>query len=161
MHSNDQIIINEVGLRDGLQNQPEQVSLDDKLQLIGYLVDAGLRSMEVTSFVSTKAVPQMADADALFPRLPNAGEIAYSALVPNMRGLSRATAAGVGEIAVVLSATDTMNRRNINMSLAEATDVSAQTVTAAKAQGMRAKAYIAVAFTCPFEGAVADRKSVV
>lgn len=154
----DAVLINEVGLRDGLQNQPAIVSCDDKLRLCEALVAAGVRSLEATSFVSPKAVPQMADAAELFPRLPQADRVAYSALVPNLRGLERARAAGVGEIAVVLSATDTMNRRNINMSLDEAQAVSADTVRAAVAGGMRAKAYVAVAFECPFEGAVAPAR---
>lgn len=150
----DQVLINEVGPRDGLQNQPVAVSCDDKLRLIAALADAGLRAIEATSFVSPKAVPQMADADALYPRLPRAQEIAYSALVPNLRGLERARAAGVQEIAVVLAATETMNRRNINMSLDEARVACSQTIAGALDLGMRAKAYIAVAFECPFEGRV-------
>ena len=109
---NNAVIINEVGPRDGLQNQRIPVSCDDKLRLIQALVDAGLRSIEATSFVSPKAVPQMADADELFVRLPAPDRVAYSALVPNVRGLERARACGVHEIAVVLSATETMNQRN-------------------------------------------------
>lgn len=152
------VLINEVGARDGLQNQPVYVSCDDKLRLIEALAAAGVRTIEATSFVSPKAVPQMADADQLFPRLPHPERIAYSALVPNRRGLERARAVGVKEIAVVLSATDTMNRRNINMSLDEAQAVSEDTVRAAVAGGVRAKAYVAVAFECPFEGAVASAR---
>ena len=165
------ILINEVGPRDGLQNQRVLVPMADKLRLIDALVRSGLRAIEVTSFVSPKAVPQMADADLLFRALavqsalvapsalaahaaPAARRVAYSALVPNMRGLARAAAASVGEIAVVLSATETMNQRNIQMSLAQARAVCAQTLTAARQHGMRTKAYIAVAFECPFEGPV-------
>jgi len=151
----DQIRINEVGLRDGLQNQPVALGCDDKLRLIAALVDAGLRAMEATSFVSPKLVPQMADADTLYPRLPHAGLVAYSALVPNLRGLERARIAGVKEIAVVLAATDTMNRRNIGMGLSQALAASGETIRAALGLGMRAKAYIAVAFACPFESTVA------
>lgn len=157
---NDAVLINEVGLRDGLQSQPVMVGCTDKLRLAEALVAAGVRRLEATSFVSPKAVPQMADADELFPRLPQPDLVAYSALVPNRRGLERARKAGVGEIAVVLAATDTMNRRNINMSLAEAHAASADTVRVAVAGGVRAKAYIAVAFECPFEGAV-DRQRVL
>jgi hydroxymethylglutaryl-CoA lyase len=150
----ERIYINEVGPRDGLQNQPALVSVDDKLRLISALGAAGLRAIEVTSFVSPKAVPQMADADVLYPRLPDTDLIAYSALVPNLRGLERARIAGVQEIAVVLSATEAMNQRNINMSLDAARAASADTIVAARALGMRAKAYVAVAFECPFEGIV-------
>ena len=152
---NDVLIINEVGPRDGLQNQRVAVGCDDKLRLIQALVDAGLRSIEATSFVSPKAVPQMADADQLFVRLPEPDRVAYSALVPNVRGLQRAQACQVREIAVVLSATETMNQRNINMSLDQATEVCIQTLRGAIEAGMRAKAYVAVAFECPFEGPVA------
>ena len=148
------VFINEVGPRDGLQNQKVHVGTQDKLALIEALVAAGLRGIEAASFVSPKAVPQMADADVLFAQLPARDRVAYSALVPNRRGLDRALAAGVPEIAVVLSATETMNQRNINMSLAQTEAVCAETVKAAQAAGLRAKAYVAVAFTCPFEGAV-------
>lgn len=151
---NEVLTINEVGPRDGLQNQPVLVVSSDKLRLISALVDAGVRSIEATSFVSPSAVPQMADADELFPLLPNTHQVAYSALVPNLRGLERARAAGVGEIAVVLSATETMNQRNINMSLTQATAACAETLQRAVAAGMRTKAYVAVAFECPFEGLV-------
>ncbi|MBL0123690.1 MAG: hydroxymethylglutaryl-CoA lyase [Betaproteobacteria bacterium] len=150
----DLLRINEVGPRDGLQNQAVAVVCADKLRLISSLVDAGIRSIEVTSFVSPKAVPQMADADSLYPMLPRTDEVAYSALVPNARGLARARASGVKEIAVVLSATETMNQRNINMTLAEAAAVCADTIRAALDAGIRAKAYVAVAYECPFEGAV-------
>ncbi len=155
----NQLTINEVGPRDGLQNQSRLISADDKLRLISLLVEAGLRHIEVSSFVSPTAVPQMADADELFLSLSDAtgrsNGAHFSALVPNLRGLARAQQAGVREIAVVLAATETMNQRNINMSLTEARHVSADTVRAATAAGLRTKAYLAVAFECPFEGVVA------
>lgn len=149
------LLVNEVGPRDGLQNQRVQIATDDKARLIQALVDAGVSAIEATSFVSPKAVPQMSDADMLLPRLPAPERVRYSVLVPNERGLARAMAAGAREVAVVLSATDTMNRRNINMSLAEARASCAGTLAAARAAGLRCKAYVAVAFECPFEGAVA------
>lgn len=148
----DRVLINDVGLRDGLQNQATHVPLDDKLRLAQALVEAGVRAIEATSFVSPKAMPQMADADQLYPRLPRPDLVAYSALVPNVRGLERAIGAGVKEIALVLSATETMNRRNINMGLDETVRVCETTIAAALGRGMRAKAYVAVAFVCPFEG---------
>ncbi len=156
----DRIQINEVSPRDGLQNQVVHLSLDEKLELIDALVAAGLTAIEATSFVSPKAVPQLADADQLFPRLPRPERVSYSALVPNVRGLERALTAGVREIAVVLSATDTMNRRNINMSLGEARQACIDVMTAAGARGLRKKAYVAVAFTCPFEGKVAPGRVI-
>jgi len=150
----DRIHINEVGPRDGLQNQPVNLTVEEKLELVGELVGAGITAIEATSFVSPKAVPQMADADQLFPRLPKADRVAYSALVPNVRGLERALLAGVREIAVVLAATDTMNLRNIKMSLAQAKQACIDTIVEAATRGLRKKAYVAVAFTCPFEGKV-------
>lgn len=147
------IQITDVSPRDGLQNQSIPVGTGTKLGLIERLAAAGVRSIEVTSFVSPKAVPQMADAADLLPgvmaQLPG---LRASVLVPNLKGLERAIAAGASEVAVVLSATDTMNRKNINMGLTQASDVSAQTLQAAKAQGLRTRAYVAVAFDCPFEG---------
>lgn len=152
---NDAILINEVGLRDGLQGIKLPVSLEKKLKLADALIASGLRAMEVTSFVSPKAVPQMADASELCAALPKVPGMKYSALVPNLRGLERALAASVQEIAVVLSATETMNQRNINMSLADTRASCAETIKTAVRNGVSAKAYVAVAFECPFEGRVA------
>ena len=149
----ERIHITDVAPRDGLQNQQVQVSTAAKLELIRLLAAAGMQSVEATSFVSPKAVPQMADAGDLVGRLNAAlPELRSSVLVPNLKGLERAHAAGAQEIAVVLSATETMNRKNINMGLAEATEVSAQTLVEARRLGMRTRAYVAVAFDCPFEG---------
>lgn len=149
----EQIHITDVSPRDGLQNQPIPVDTQAKLELIRRLATAGVRSVEVSSFVSPKAVPQMADAADLLPRvMTQQPALRASVLVPNLKGLERASAAGAQEIAVVLSATETMNRKNINMGLSQAADVSAQTLQAAKALGLRTRAYVAVAFDCPFEG---------
>ena len=116
------IFITDVAPRDGLQNQPVHLSTADKLQLIGLLADAGVSSVEATSFVSPRAVPQMADAaDLLAQLIPAQPTLRTSVLVPNLKGLERAAAAGAREIAVVLSVTDTMNLKNINMSLEQAT----------------------------------------
>jgi hydroxymethylglutaryl-CoA lyase len=149
----ERIHITDVAPRDGLQNQAVAVSTAGKLALIERLAAAGVASVEATSFVSPKAVPQMADAGDLLPqvqaRLP---ALRTSVLVPNLKGLERAHAAGAREIAVVLSATETMNRKNINMGLEQAAQVSEQTLRAAHALGIRTRAYIAVAFDCPFEG---------
>ena len=149
----DTLIITDVAPRDGLQNQQIHVSTASKLQLIQLLHDAGVTSIEATSFVSPKAVPQMADAAELMAeihrQLPT---LRTSALIPNRKGLERAHAAGVREVAVVLSATQTMNQKNINMDLATATSVCEDTLHAARELGLRTRAYVAVAFDCPFEG---------
>ena len=149
----EQIHITDVAPRDGLQNQQEPVDTQAKLQLIRLLVAAGVRSVEATSFVSPKAVPQMADAGELVPLVrAQFPELRTSVLVPNLKGLERAHAAGAREVAVVLSATETMNQKNINMGLQQATEVCVQTLKAAQALGLRTRAYVAVAFDCPFEG---------
>jgi hydroxymethylglutaryl-CoA lyase len=144
--------LTDVGPRDGLQSQATHVSTEGKAALIGALWAAGLPAIEVTSFVSAKAVPQTADADVLLREIDVPAGRCASALVPNRRGLERALAAGCEEIATVLAATDTMNQRNIRMSLAEASRVCADTLAHARRAGMRTRAYIAVAFACPFEG---------
>ena len=149
----EQIHITDVAPRDGLQNQKVAVSTADKLALIDLLVAAGLKSVEATSFVSPKAVPQMADAtDVVTGVLARQPGLRTSVLVPNLKGLERAYAAGAQEIAVVLSATETMNRKNINMGLEQATEVSEATLAEAQRLGLRTRAYVAVAFDCPFEG---------
>lgn len=149
----ERLYITDVAPRDGLQNQQVPVDTAAKLELITRLAAAGVQSVEVTSFVSPKAVPQMADAGDLLPQVQAClPDLRASVLVPNLKGLERAHAAGAREIAVVLSATETMNRKNINMGLVEATEVSEQTLLAAHALGLRTRAYVAVAFDCPFEG---------
>lgn len=149
----DRLHITDVAPRDGLQNQPQHVATEGKLGLIERLVQAGVQSIEATSFVSPKAVPQMADAaEVVAGAQQRFADVRTSVLVPNLKGLERAHAAGAREIAVVLSATETMNLKNINMDLAQATAVSEQTVQAALALGLKVRAYVAVAFECPFEG---------
>ncbi|CAN7411890.1 hydroxymethylglutaryl-CoA lyase [Variovorax paradoxus] len=153
MSAREAIHITDVAPRDGLQNQAIRVGTEGKLRLIELLAEAGLRSIEAASFVSPKAVPQMADAGELVPQVQaRFAALRTSVLVPNLKGLERAHAAGAKEIAVVLSATETMNRKNINMGLDQATEVSEQTIAAARALGLRTRAYVAVAFDCPFEG---------
>ena len=115
----ERIFITDVSPRDGLQNQAVPVSAADKLELVRRLAAAGVGSVEATSFVSPRAVPQMADAADLLPQIHAAlPALRVSALVPNQKGLERALAAGAREVAVVLSATETMNQKNINMGLA-------------------------------------------
>lgn len=148
----DRVTINEVGPRDGLQSQARTLDGDGRLAMILALVEAGLRSIEVGSFVSPKAVPQMAGTGELFAQLPGRSEVRYSTLVPNVRGYELARRVGVGTVSVVLSATETMNRRNINMSLDEATAACAELMARAAADGIEGWAYLAVAYECPFEG---------
>ena len=148
----ERVIVNEVGPRDGLQSQGKTLSVAQRLEMIQVLLNTGIRSVEVGSFVSPKAVPQMAGTDELFGLLPMADQVAYSALIPNAKGYELAKAAGVKSVAVVLSATETMNQRNIRMSLDETTAVCTELMQRAREDGLEARAYVAVAFECPFEG---------
>ncbi len=149
----ERVVVTDVALRDGRQNQPCYVATAGKAAFLRALAAAGVSSVEAASFVSPKAVPQMADAAEVMAEALALAPLRASALAPNLKGLERAIAAGTREIAVVLSCTDTMNLKNINMSLAEASRVSCETLRAAKARGLTTRGYLAVAFECPFEGA--------
>ncbi len=148
----EKIVINEVGLRDGLQNQPRLVSIDEKMVMLDGLLAAGVTHVEATSFVSPKAVPQMADALEVMTRLPHRDRIDYSVLIPNMKGYERAVAAGANSIAITPACSEGMNRANINMSLQQAIAVAEDVMRRAKADGVRGRAYLATAFVCPFDG---------
>lgn len=148
------VVVNDVGPRDGLQSQGKTLSPEERVGLIRHLVDAGLTHIEAGSFVSPKAVPQMAGADEVFSRLPHPDSVTYAALVPNMKGYERAVAAGARVVNVVLSVTETMNQKNINMSLQKTAEVCAEIAERAGKDGVVAQAYLAVAFECPFEGIV-------
>ncbi|MEP0202366.1 MAG: hydroxymethylglutaryl-CoA lyase [Halioglobus sp.] len=152
--SAQRVSINEVGPRDGLQAQSQHLSLSQRQQLVEALLAANLRQIEVGSFVSPKAVPQMAGTDALFAAVQAPEGVRLSALVPNMRGYENAVAAGVKTVAVVASATETMNQKNINMSLAQTFDVSRSIIERGHSEGITVQAYLSVAFECPFEGPV-------
>jgi len=152
------VIINEVGPRDGLQSQPGELTLHQRRSFIETLLDAGLRHIEIGSFVSPRAVPQMAGTDELARSLLNgagaASQAELSALVPNMRGYENARDAGVDTLAVVVSATETMNQRNIRRSLAETFAEAHAVLERGARDGVAVQAYLAVAFECPFEGLV-------
>lgn len=152
----ERVIVHEVGLRDGLQNQPRIVPVEGKLELLDALISAGVRSVEATSFVSPKAVPQMADAAEICARMPKLADMNYEVLVPNEKGYERAVAAGARIVALVLAATDTFNRRNINMSLDQAISVCLAVIARAQADGVKPRVYIAVAPACPYEGKTPD-----
>ena len=151
----EQVIVNDVAPRDGLQNHPTAVSPADRASLVNGLVDAGVPAVEVASFVSPRAVPRMAGAAELVARL-DLDRADFSALVPNRKGYELACDAGIRSIAPVLSATETMNRENINMGLDEATGVCRDVLQQASSDGLEARCYLSVAFECPFEGTVPD-----
>jgi hydroxymethylglutaryl-CoA lyase len=154
----DRVRIVEVGPRDGLQNEPRVVPTATKQAFIASLAASGLRDIEFSSFVSPRAVPQLADAAELAAELPRDDDVTYSALVPNEQGLERALAAGVPRVAVFTAASETFTQRNIRMSIAESLAVFARVVGRATAAGATVRGYLSTCFVCPFEGEVpADR----
>lgn len=144
----------DVGLRDGLQNQKTPVSTGDKLALLDAMKRAGIREFELGSFVRPDRVPQMADTDELFQAVADDHDHRYMGLVPNMRGYQRAARVGVGKIALVLAATETLNQKNIGMSTDDALAVARDVTAAAKGDGVTVRAYVAAACGCPYEGDV-------
>jgi hydroxymethylglutaryl-CoA lyase len=148
------VTICEVGPRDGLQNEAQAVPAADKVRYIEMLVDAGVTVIEVTSFVSPTAVPQLADADEVFPAIHKRAGVRYITLVPNERGLDRAVAAGVKEIAVFTAASESFAQRNIRMSIDASLATFASVIARAHEHGMKVRASVSTAFGCPFEGAV-------
>jgi len=137
-----------------LQNELRVLSTEDKLRLIQALVRAGEKRIEVTSFVSPKWIPQLADAEQLLRQLGRSPGVIFSALVPNLPGLARAQQAGLEEAAVFLSATETHSKKNINKSIAEALQTSQVVATAAARTGMRVRGYLSTVWGCPYEGEV-------
>jgi hydroxymethylglutaryl-CoA lyase len=159
-HLPDTVSIYEVGPRDGLQNEASTVGTVRKLRLVEALMDAGLRRIEITSFVSPHWIPQLADADNLAMLVKPRPDVQLSALCPNARGLARAKASGMSEIAVFLSASETHNRRNINKSVDEALAVFADLIPRALAQGVRVRGYVSTVWGCPYEGEVDPRRAL-
>ncbi len=150
----ERVEIYEVGPRDGLQNESNTVPVAVKAEFLVRLADAGLRTIEATSFVHPKWVPQLADAEELVERMTWRDDVAYPVLVPNERGLDRAIAAGVRHAAVFASATDTFAQRNLNRTLDSQFAMFEPVVTRATDNGMRVRAYVSMAFGEPWEGAV-------
>jgi isopropylmalate/homocitrate/citramalate synthase len=149
--------IYEVGPRDGLQNEATPISTEDKLSYIRQLEAAGLREIEATSFVSPRAIPQLADADELLPAVLAARNdtTRHPVLVPNMRGMDRAEAAGARALAVFTAASDAFTTRNIGMTIDESLDAFRPVLQRAVELGWWKRAYVSTAFGCPFTGAVA------
>lgn len=152
------IEIVEVGPRDGLQSEPQVLPTPVKLELVQRLIDAGLRRLEVASFVHPKRVPQMADAEAVMAGLPGSEGVQYVGLVLNRRGFDRALAAGCTEIGMVTAATDSFSQRNQGASIDDTIAAWEQIAPLAHAAGIRPQITISVAFGCPFEGEVAAAK---
>src|SRR6266849_349443 len=154
----DSVKIVEVGPRDGLQNEKVTVPTDAKVDYITALGDAGLHVIEAGAFVSPKWVPQMADTAEVYRSIPKDPGVEYPVLVPNMRGLERAIEAGVTSIAIFTAASETFNKRNINMSIDESFENFAQLVPRALQENMRVRGYVSTAFGCPYEGDVPPEK---
>jgi hydroxymethylglutaryl-CoA lyase len=152
------VTIVEVGPRDGLQNEQVTVSTADKIEFVNRLTAARLPVIEVSAFVSPKWVPQLADAAEVFAGITRAPATRYTALVPNLPGLDRAIAAGVSEIAIFASSTETFSRKNINQSIDDSLTTYKAVCERAIASGLRVRGYLSTAFGCPFEGAVDPRQ---
>ena len=175
----DRVRIVEVGPRDGLQNEAVVVSTEDKVHFVEMLAAAGLADIEVSSFVSPKRVPQLADAAEVFAQLMNLTDadtqvigplrpqswgnqtgVRYSALVPNAKGLERAVDAGVRAIAFFTAVSETFTQNNIGMSIDESLDVFRAMMPSAREHGLWVRAYVSTAFVCPFEGKIGPSQVV-
>ena len=154
-HLPERATVYEVGPRDGLQNEKETLSLEVRAEFIDGLSEAGLSAIEVGSFVSPKAVPQLADTEELYRRIRPVSGVRYPALVPNLKGLERALAVGVREIAVFTAASESFNRKNINAGVDESIERFRPVVARAKAEKIRVRGYVSTVFGCPYEGDVA------
>lgn len=152
------VTIVEVGPRDGLQNEAAFVPTSEKIALVDRLADAGHSTIEVSAFVSPKWVPQMADAAQVFAGITRRPGVRYTALVPNLQGLSRAREARVDEVAVFPAASETFSKRNINQTIDEAIANAKRICDEARGGRLRVRAYLSTSFGCPFEGAVASAR---
>jgi hydroxymethylglutaryl-CoA lyase len=156
----DYVKIVEVGPRDGLQNEKQALSIEQRLSFINDLIDAGLKSIEVGSCVSAKWVPQMAQSDELFKLLPQRDDLNLSLLTPNLKGFEAALAVGCKEVAVFTAASESFTRKNINCSIDESLERFSEIFQAAQANNVRVRGYVSCMVDCPYEGAI-DPKQVV
>jgi isopropylmalate/homocitrate/citramalate synthase len=148
----------EVGPRDGLQNEKALVPTEQKIRFIQMLAASGLPVVEATSFVSPRAIPQLSDASEVMADLEKLPTTTYPVLVPNLKGMERALAAGVRDIAVFTAASESFTRHNINASIAESLDNFRPVVALARQSGVSVRGYISTVFGCPYEGAVEPRQ---
>jgi hydroxymethylglutaryl-CoA lyase len=157
-HVPREVEVVEVGPRDGLQNESGAVATADKVQYVELLAEAGFRRIEATSFVSPRAVPQLADAAEVMAALRRRDGLRYLALVPNMKGMERALAAGVRDVAVFTGATDSFTRRNVNMTIEQSIAAFRPVVALAREHAARLRGYVSVCFGCPYEGQVTPER---
>jgi hydroxymethylglutaryl-CoA lyase len=158
MNYPERVKLVEVGPRDGLQNEAAMIPTAIKVELIDRLADAGVQTIETTSFVSPKWIPQLADAAELYQSIHRRPGTAYTVLVPNVTGLKRALKVGVEEIAVFTAASETFNRKNINVSIEESIERFVPVLELAKSEGLRVRGYVSCALGCPYEGPIAPEK---
>ncbi|MGM0659656.1 MAG: hydroxymethylglutaryl-CoA lyase [Pseudomonadota bacterium] len=154
----DAVDIFEVGPRDGLQNEARAIPVADKIALVDTLSGAGFSRIEVASFVSPRWVPQMAGSAEVLRGITRVPGVRYAALVPNMRGLTDAVAAGADEVAVFASASEGFSRANINATIAESLARFVPVLDAARAQGLRVRGYVSCVVECPYDGGVAPAR---
>jgi hydroxymethylglutaryl-CoA lyase len=154
------VTIYEVGPRDGLQNEARPIATADKISMIDALTATGLERIEITSFVNPKWIPQLADAGEVARGIQRRDGVVYSCLVPNKTGLDKALAAGMKEVAVFLSASETHNKKNVNKTIAETLTAFEEVIGPARAAGVRVRAYVSTVYGCPYEGAVDPAKVV-
>jgi hydroxymethylglutaryl-CoA lyase len=153
-----EVTIFEVGPRDGLQNEPEFIPTEKKIELVNRLTEAGCRKIEVTSFVHPKWVPQMKDAKEVFSSIEKREGVLYNALIPNIKGLELAIEAGFEEVVTIMSSSESHNKKNLNMSVDESlAQIESINKTAAE-NGVRVRSYIATSFGCPIEGHIQPEK---
>ena len=155
-----EVTIYEVGPRDGLQNEARNVPTADKIRFIDALVASGIRAIEITSFVSPKWIPQLADSAEVARGVHRQNGVRMSALVPNRRGLDTALASGMKEIAVFMSVSETHNKKNVNKTVDETLTAFDEVVPAAHDAGLKVRAYLSTSFGCPYEGDVDPDKVV-
>lgn len=144
----------EVGPRDGLQNEKNLITVEARISLIERLAAAGLRHIEAGSFVSPKAVPQMAGSESVFAAIDRKEGVVYSALTPNMKGFERALAASANEVAVFAAASESFSQKNINCSIAESLDRFRPVLAAAKQSNIPVRGYVSCIVACPYEGEI-------
>src|SRR5438552_9504556 len=150
----------EVGPRDGLQNEKALIPTAQKIQFIQMLADAGLPVVEATSFVSPRAIPQLSDASEVMANLSRRSSTSYPVLVPNLKGMERALAAGVRAIAVFTAASECFTRHNINATIAESLANFCPVIALAQQERVTIRGYISTVFGCPYEGKVEPRQSL-
>lgn len=152
------VSIIEVGPRDGLQNEKNLISTEDKVMLIDKLSETGLKSIEITSFVHPKWTPQLADAMEVSNKIKRLDGINYMALVPNLKGVEKAIKAKLNEVSIFMSSSQAHNKKNLNRTIEESLEMAGDSIKLAKDNGLNVRAYLSTVFGCPYEGQVSIDK---